>query len=48
VEYSYEHGSGEGMKRMRCRMSPLRDNTGSVIGALIMMENATVAASIKA
>jgi hypothetical protein len=24
---------------MRCRMSPLRDNGGRVIGALIMMEN---------
>lgn len=39
VEYNYERTSGEGAKLMRCRMSPLRDNGGRVIGALIMMEN---------
>lgn len=48
IEYSYERSLEEGVKKMRCRMSPLRDNTGSVIGALIMMENAAVGAPIKA
>ena len=46
LEYHYQQN--EGGKTMRCRMSPLRDNAGRVLGALVMMENVKATAPIKA
>ncbi|WP_413709691.1 PAS domain-containing protein [Rhizobium sp. Rhizsp82] len=47
-EYNYQRASAEGMKLIRCRMSPLRDSGGRVIGALVMMENVSAPEAVKA
>ncbi|MBX5161159.1 PAS domain-containing protein [Rhizobium sp. NZLR3b] len=40
VDYAYEcPGGGAGSGQVRCRMSPLRDAGGTVIGALLVMED---------
>lgn len=40
VDYTYERPADEaGSRLMRCRMSPLRDAGGKVMGALIVMED---------
>jgi len=46
-EYNYQRASAEGMKLIRCRMSPLRDTSGRVIGALVMMENVIAPETVK-
>jgi len=46
-EYNYQRASAEGMKLIRCRMSPLRDSGGRVIGALVMMENVSAPEAVK-
>jgi len=38
-DYAYERSDGDAVKTVRCRMSPLRDSSGSVIGALIIMQH---------
>ncbi|WP_190237385.1 PAS domain-containing protein [Rhizobium sp. R635] len=39
IDYTYERSAGGGASRqIRCRMSPLRDAGGTVIGALIVMD----------
>ncbi|PDS78057.1 PAS domain-containing protein [Rhizobium sp. L43] len=38
IDYTYERSAGSaGSRQVRCRMSPLRDAGGTVIGALIVM-----------
>ncbi|MGO7419271.1 PAS domain-containing protein, partial [Rhizobium ruizarguesonis] len=40
IDYSYERSADSGGSRqVRCRMSPLRDAGGTVIGALLVMED---------
>ena len=40
IDYTYERPAGSvGSRQVRCRMSPLRDAGGTVIGALIVMED---------
>ncbi|WP_028744737.1 PAS domain-containing protein [Rhizobium mesoamericanum] len=36
-DYAYERSDGNTIETVRCRMSPLRDSSGSVIGALIIL-----------
>ena len=38
-DYAYERDEGEAVKTVRCRMSPLRDTSGSVIGALLILQH---------
>jgi len=42
VDYCYEQQNGS--RGMRCRMSPLRDASGQVLGALVILEMADAAA----
>jgi len=44
-DYAYERGDGDAVKTVRCRMSPLRDSSGSVIGALIILQHTGAKAS---
>ncbi len=44
-DYAYERGDSGTVRTVRCRMSPLRDTSGSVIGALIILQHAGAAAS---
>ncbi|APO67978.1 PAS domain-containing protein [Rhizobium gallicum] len=46
VEYNYEQ-RGES-RRTRCRMSPLRDLSGQVLGALVVLESADAISTIAA
>lgn len=39
VAYSYDRNDGATVRQVRCRMSPLRDASASVFGALIMLED---------
>ncbi|MDR9803441.1 PAS domain-containing protein [Rhizobium hidalgonense] len=40
IDYTYERSAvSEGSRQVRCRMSPLRDAGGTVIGALIVMHD---------
>lgn len=38
IDYTYERATGGASRQVRCRMSPLRDAGGTVIGALIVMD----------
>lgn len=44
-DYAYERRDGAAMRTVRCRMSPLRDSSGTVIGALIVLQHAGATAS---
>ena len=39
-DYAYERHDSDAVKIVHCRMSPLRDSSGSVIGALIILQHA--------
>ncbi|MBW9117276.1 PAS domain-containing protein [Rhizobium cauense] len=44
-DYAYQRRENGNVRTVRCRMSPLRDASGSVIGALIILQHAGAAAS---
>ncbi|SEH95025.1 PAS fold-containing protein [Rhizobium tibeticum] len=44
-DYAYERRDSDAVDTVRCRMSPLHDSSGGVIGALIILQHAGATAS---